>query len=267
MNIEISRYKKIKALHEDWPKNAIMTSSALKRHGFSDQLIQRYCSSGWLVRIGSGGFIRHSEKPSIEGALYAIQSELKKPIHIGGVTALKIHGLAHYLESSPSTKTYLYNTTGGKHNLPTWFKSFDQEQSLHYIRYHLFSEEIGLKSQQMNSLDVLVSTPERAILEMLYLVPRMISIEHAYQLIENLQTIRPDLMQSLLNKCKHILVKRVFLCLAELARLPVMNHININMIELGAGERTIPPGGKYFPKYKLTIPYKEIDQFEEEFNV
>ena len=79
MNIENNalRYEKIKSLYKDWPKNALMTSSALKKQGVSDQHIQRYCASGWLTRIGAGGFVRNGEEPSWEGALYAIQAELK----------------------------------------------------------------------------------------------------------------------------------------------------------------------------------------------
>lgn len=106
------RYKKIKSLYMDWPKNAIITSSSLKKHGFSDQLIQKYCASGWLIRVGGGAFVRYSEHPTLEGALYAIQFELKKPIHVGGLTALQIHGLAHYLElSSKKETTYITQRT------------------------------------------------------------------------------------------------------------------------------------------------------------
>lgn len=269
MDIEnsTSRYKKVKDLYKDWPKNAIMTSLSLKKHGFSDQLIQRYCASGWLTRIGVGGFIRHSEEPSWEGALYAIQSELKKPIHVGGLSALQIHGLAHYLELSSQKETYLYNTTEAKHKLPGWFQYFNQKQSFHYVQYHLFSDEIGLKTHYIDGSDIVISEPERAILEALYCVPKQLSVEHASQLVENLQTIRPELMQELLCSCQHILVKRLFLCLAELNQLPVVKHLDKSRIHLGSGERTIAPGGKYFPKYKLTIPYKGTDQLEESFDV
>lgn len=259
------RYKKIKSLYMDWPKNAIITSSSLKKHGFSDQLIQKYCASGWLIRVGGGAFVRYSEHPTLEGALYAIQFELKKPIHVGGLTALQIHGLAHYLELSSKKETYLYNTTNDKHNLPSWFQYFSQKQTFHYVQSHLFAEELGLKLHYMSGADIFISEPERAILEALYQVPKQLSVEHAHQLVENLQTIRPDFMQKLLCSCRHILVKRLFLCLAELNKLPVVKYLDKKLIHLGSGERRITPGGKYFPKYKLTMPYNPTDQLEEIF--
>lgn len=269
MNIEnnAERYEKIKSLYKDWPKNAIMTSSTLKKQGISDQHIQRYCSSGWLTRIGAGGFVRNGEEPSWEGALYAIQSELDKPVHVGGLTALRIHGLAHYLELSSHKEIYLYNTTETKHKLPGWFAYFNKKQTFHYVQCHLFAEESGIKLEQVGGSDILVSQPERAILEALYLVPKQLSVEHASQLVENLQTIRPDVMQKLLESCQHILVKRLFLCLAELNQLPVIKHLDSKRIDLGSGERRIPPGGKYYAKYKLTLPYNGTDHLEENFDV
>ncbi len=264
--MSIVNNNKIKILFEDWPKNAIMTTSSLKKHSFSDQLIQKYCASGWLIRIGSGGFVRYSEKPTWTGALYAIQQELNKPIHIGGITALEIHGLSHYLNLSQEKTYYLYNTTNTRHHLPAWFTYFNQNHSFIYKQAHLFKEEIGIIRKVSDGSEIFISEPERAILEALYLVPEL-SIEHASQLVENLQTIRPDNMQKLLESCRHILIKRLFLCLAELNRLPVLKHLNINRINLGSGERTIPPGGKYFSKYKLTLPYQNTDNLEENFNV
>ena len=126
---------------------------------------------------------------------------------------------------------------------------------------------MGLKVEQVGGSDILVSQPERAILEAIYLAPKQLSVEHASQLVENLQTIRPDIMQKLLVSCQHILVKRLFLCLAELNQLPVIKHLDIECIDLGSGERRMPPGGKYFSKYKLTLPYKNTDHLEENFDV
>ena len=266
MSIDIKN--KLQFLHCAWPPNAILTTYALKAKGFSDQLIQKYCHSGWLRRIGPGAFVRQNDWAIWQGGLYAIQHDLKKNIHIGGLTALEFRGLAHYLGSSPEKIIYLYNTSSSKTKLPGWFVDyFGQKTIFNYKQRHLFNEEIGLKTQVVEGLEIILSEPERAILELLYLVPEVISVEHAGNLVENLQTIRPKMMQQLLEGCRHILIKRLFLCLADLCQLPILKHLQINKIMLGSGDRTVNPGGRYFSKYKLVLSLSNSDDSEENVNV
>lgn len=266
MSIDIKN--KLQFLHTAWPSNAILTTSALKANGFSDQLIQKYCHSGWLRRIGVGAFVRQNDQPIWQGGLYAIQHDLKKNIHIGGLSALELSGLAHYLGLAPEKMTYLYNTSSNKVKLPGWFvKYFNSKGIFSYKQCHIFDKEIGLKTQVIEGLEIIVSEPERAILELLYLVPKIVSVEHAANLVENLQTIRPENMQRLLESCRHILIKRLFLCLADLRQLPVLKYLDTHKIILGSGDRTINPGGKYFPKYKLVLSYGDFDDLEEKINV
>jgi len=62
-----------------------------------------------------------------------------------------------------------------------------------------------------------------------------------------------------------ILVKRLFLCMADLCQLPVLKYLYMEKIDLGFGDRIVAPGGKYFPKYKIVLPYG--DDSEEDINV
>lgn len=258
MNIE--NESKLKLLHHFWPTNAILTSVALKQKGFSDQLIQNYCRSGWLKRIAPAAFIRQHDQAIWQGGLYAIQMDLKKSVHLGGLTALELHGLAHYLGLASGKTIYFYNTSSTKCRLPGWFSHyFNQARKFDFIQCHIFEEEIALESQRIEGLDIVISTPERAILELLYLVPQTISVEHAANLVENLQSIRPDTMQHLLESCRHILIKRLFLCLADLCKLPVLKYLRLNTIDLGSGDRTVNPGGKYFSNYKLVLSYNKLE--------
>ncbi len=266
--MSIAYRDKLKKLHRAWPRNAVITTSALKAKGFSDQLIQKYSHSGWLKRIGVGAFIRQNDQVSWQGSLYAIQHDLKKSIHIGGLTALERSGLGHYLGLSSEKMVYLYNTASTRQSLPGWFiKYINQEGNINYKQCHIFDEEIGLETQLFEGLEIVISQPERAILEVLYLVPEHISVEHASKLVENLQNIRPEITQQLLESCRHILIKRLFLCLADLCQLPILKHLNTDKIDLGSGDRTVMPGGKYFPKYKHVLPYDDNDDLEEDVSV
>ena len=262
--MSIAIKNKLKYLHEGWPPNTVITARSLRAKGFSDQLIQKYCQSGWLIRLGHGAFQRQYDKTVWVGGLYAIQHDLKKPIHIGGLTALEYAGLAHYLKMSSQTTIYLYNTTTTKTQLPRWFHDYFNNEGLFiYKQVQLFSKEIGLKTQLIDGLEVIVSDPERAILELLYLVPSVISFEHATQLLENLQTIRPAMMQELLESCHHILVKRLFLCLAELNDLPVIKYLDTKTINLGSGTRRIATGGQYIAQYDLVIPFDNVNEIDD----
>lgn len=259
---------KLQFLHQAWPSNAVLTTCTLKAKGFSDQLIQKYCHSGWLRRIGVGAFVRQNDQAIWQGGLYAIQHDLKKNIHLGGLTALELSGLAHYLGLAPEKIIYLYNTSSTKNKLPGWFiKHFNQKAIFTYKQCYIFDKEIGLKTQIIEGLEIIVSEPERAILELLYLVPEVVSVEHAANLVENLQTIRPENMQCLLESCRHILIKRLFLCLADWCQLPILKYLRIDKIALGSGDRTINSGGRYFPKYKLVLSYSDPSNLAEDINV
>ena len=99
-----------------------------------------------------------------------------------------------------------------------------------------------------------ISTPERASLEMLYLVPHSQSIEEAWLLMEGLVTLRPRLVQSLLAACNSIKVRRLFLYLAEQHQHPWFERLDVDALDLGVGNRSIVSGGRLDPKYHITVP-------------
>ena len=103
-----------------------------------------------------------------------------------------------------------------------------------------------------------ISAPERAILEMLTLVPAQQGFDEAFKIIENALTLRPSLMQELLRQCDSIKVKRLFLYMAEKAQLTVADRLLQNAIDLGQGKRVIVKNGRLDQKYLITIP-KDYD--------
>ena len=66
--------------------------------------------------------------------------------------------------------------------------------------------------------------------------------------------MRPKVLQSLLEECKSVKVKRLFLFMAEKAQLPVLKKLNIDRIDLGSGKRVIIPGGKFDSSYNISYP-------------
>lgn len=228
----------------------------LNQLGIYQQLVNTYLKSSWIEKLGRGAFILSGDKVSWEGAMHAIQNHLQLSIHPGGKTALQLLGNAHYVPMGQKYPVYLYGTSGEK--LPAWFKQHDWSVNVHYSTSELFSEQtpsLGLTEKSFGTFSLKLSTLERAILEVLYHVPHMVSFEEASLFMENLQTLRPRLVQELLEACQSVKVKRLFLHLAERLEQPWAKNLDVTKVDLGSGKRMIAPGGDYDAKYQLSVPF------------
>ena len=118
--------------------------------------------------------------------------------------------------------------------------------------------DLGLTEQRSpEGYPLTTATPERAILELLHLAPKEFDLVEAGQIVEGMTSLRPKLMQSLLEACTSVKVRRLFLYLAERADLAVMRHLKVEQIDLGSGDRSLVKMGRYVPKYRLLLP-KEL---------
>jgi len=102
-----------------------------------------------------------------------------------------------------------------------------------------------------------MSGMERAIMEVLRLVRNNEDIVHACQLMEGLTTLRPELVQELLENCRSHKVKRLFLWSAETADHAWFSRLDIARIDLGKGKRHLYRGGAFNRKYRITVPPQE----------
>jgi hypothetical protein len=80
---------------------------------------------------------------------------------------------------------------------------------------------------------LVVSTPEKAALEMCYLVPTVITFSEAALIIESLSRMRPRILQSLLESCASYKAKRLLLYLAEYYEHQWIFEIDLKKIDLG----------------------------------
>lgn len=185
------------------------------------------------------------------GGLYAIQNQLKLDIHVGGKTALQLKGLAHFLPMELK-KIFLFGSSGQK--LPSWFKSYDWDVEIDYIMTNLFGNNVGLSEQDYGNFSIKVSSPERAIMEVLYSVPQKQTFGEASLLMENLISLRPRVVGELLRNANSVKVKRLFLYLTEKHGHQWIKKLDLSSVDLGKGKRVIVKGGVYNPRYRITIP-------------
>jgi len=245
---------KLNQLLANWPAHAIFTCSWLFGEGFGYDLLAKYRNSGWLKPIGHGAVARAGDHVDWTGGLYALQIQLKLPIYVGGKSALLLKGLAHFIPHGKGWELTLYAPP--KTKLPTWFRNYDWEPKVRLVTSHLFAIELntGFSTQEQGAFSFQISAPERAILEFLLLVPQEESFEEAKLLMEGLTTLRPKLVQELLEACRSVKVKRLFLFLAEECNHSWMKKIDAAKLKLGRGKRVIQKDGIFNMKYGITVP-------------
>jgi Transcriptional regulator, AbiEi antitoxin, Type IV TA system/Transcriptional regulator, AbiEi antitoxin N-terminal domain len=243
---------KINKLLQAWPKGTVAVHPWLQAHGVSRKLAEQYRRRGWIDAIGRGAFVRRGDNVEWPGAVYALQKEVGNRVHPGGRTALELYGLAHFLRLSARAPVYLYGTPGER--LPTWFRMHDWKLPVRYSATGLFSRELGLTSRSFGDFAIDVSSPERAVLEYLDGFPGDASFEEAREVVEALGTPRPEALQSLLEACTSVKVKRMFLFLADEAKHPWRAKLKDKRIKLGRGKRSLVPEGKFDSRYLITVP-------------
>jgi len=244
---------KINRLISQWPRGTVSAASYLNMLGFGYDLLVRYKKSGWIQSFGRGAYILYGDKVEWPGALYALQTQLGLHVHPGGKTALELKGYAHYLPSG-KRKIFLYGTQGQV--LPNWFKGERLGVDIAMTRTNLFPGDSQEDFSEFIEKDFFmrISSPERAAMEMLHLVPGKISFEEALLIMENLVSLRPDMVQRLLAMCRSIKVKRLFMYMSERQEHAWVSDLDLSKIDLGKGKRMIVPNGKYDRKYLTTVP-------------
>lgn len=239
----------IKKIMKSHSHNTVLTAEEMLRSGFSRDLQRSAVRSGWLTRIGSGAYTVLNEQVSLEGAIYTLQKELNMSIHLGGYTVLnEKYGKTHNITIDRKPQLFCYRGE----RLPVWFrKKFESTYDLFTTSF--LPIDAGFIQEEQSNFTIKIPAAERAILEMLYVTPSHQTLQETYQVMELLGTLKPALMQSLLENCTSIKVKRLCLYMAEKAGLAWFKRIDPNAIDLGKGDREITKNGQYNKKYRIVV--------------
>lgn len=245
---------KIKNIIEQTPNGGVLLSSWLSANGLSRSEQTNYVKTGWLSRVCSGVYHISTQTIRLYPSLQSLSCMSDFKYHIGSLTALDLKGFSHYGQLG-NLKAYVYASE-------KWLPCFDKVNwDITPIRVKTNNyEDIGLTSITVEGVDVIISSPERAIFEYLDMIPEMANPMDVYYIIEMLTTLRPRLINKLLMKTS-IKTRRLFLYMAEKAKHPWFEELSLEDINLGSGDRSITPGGVYDKKYKIVIP-KELADYE-----
>lgn len=250
--------EKINQLVKEWKRGTVKLSTTLEVKGYQKDLLNKYVKSRWLESLGYGAYKLAEDNVDWYGALSALQDQKRLNIHPGGKTALELKGYAHYL-SKNTVRIQLFGNYEEK--LPKWYTKQEWMKKTNYMQTNLFGDNVSsyLSDTEIQGIRLKISSPELAAMEMVYLIPKEQSFDEANKIMEGLTTLRPNLLQDLLENCNSVKVKRLFLYLAEKNEHQWFEDLKMERINLGSGKRVIAEDGRLDKKYNITVP-KEYDE-------
>ena len=253
----LSSANKINKLLSEGIPNGLYFSEWLAANGYSPQLLQQYRNTGWLEMLNRGVYYRAGEQLSAYAAVASCAKQTQNHLRLAAHSALELHGVMHFV---PMGKPRAMVTTDQRHKMQ-WLQSDLFDRDFHYF----FTPQLPTEEPEMwtdHGLQLPASSQELAILECIYLAPKWYSYMDVFYLMEMLSTLRPKLVQTLLERTTSYRVKRVFLYMAEKAAYPWSKKLDLSRIDLGTGTmQLVEDGGAYISKYKITIP-QELKEYE-----
>lgn len=248
---------KLNLLLQHWPSGLVMTDVCLESLGINKDLKHRYIKSNWLAVVGHGAVQRAGDVVEWQGGVSALQDQLHTNIHVAGKTALEVHGLGHFAQFN-AKGVVLFATRNAI--IPKWFLKHDWGIALEITKSSFLPHDMALEKKEVRGLMLTISSPERALFELLYFVPNRQSFEESALIMENLIGLRPTIVQQLLEQCRSIKVKRLFLFLAQRLRHPWFEMLDSSKVDIGEGKRSIVKHGVLEKKYQITIPKGFINE-------
>ena len=228
----------LKSLYARLAPGTPVTSEELVRLGVSADLAVYYARAGWLVRLARGVFRRPEQALSLHPSLKLLESRIEG-LHVGGKSALDWQGVRQYVAQQETL--HLYGWTAAR--LPEWFlKEFPAE----YHRKRLFDEQPGallhvLPFEGRNEAPQ-VSTPERALLELLSEVGVRQPMQEARELLESTYNLRGAVLQELLARCTSVKTVRLCLQLGRELSLPWMAKLLPDELPTGSDRPWVSRG-------------------------
>ena len=221
---------KLNTLYTRLPMGSPITSAQLAELGVSADLAVHYARSGWLKRLGRGVYCRPGEALSLHPSLVVLQQQIAG-FHVGGKTALEWYGVRQYV--SQQAALHLYGWAAAR--LPDWFgQHFPGE----YHRKRLFNEQPeqmpGVGPFENHNSAPLVSTPERALLELLDEVGVRQPLQEAREIAEGTYNLRAEVLMDLLKRCTSVKTVRLCLHLGRELALPWVGKLDEAVLPKGS---------------------------------
>lgn len=250
--------RKLNRLQQELPEGLLADAAWMEGHGYSSALRSQYVRSGWLDSPARRVYRRSRTPLTWQQVVVSLQKVLDLPLTVGGRTALEQQGYAHYL-AAETREVRLY----GPKRPPTWLAGLPLDVAFRWHNsqrlFHGDADALHEPSPVMVgagglTLPIRYSSKERAVLELLDELPEHESFHQVDALIEGMSDLSPRRLQTLLEACASVKVKRLFLFFADRHRHAWRSRLNMSRVDLGSGKRVLVKGGKLDPRYNITVP-------------
>ena len=213
----------------------LYSSRDLQALGLASTAAARLAQSGWLKRLERGTYQVPNAKLDMNKALAYLS--LKVPeLHVGGKTALAWRGTRHNL--AHQERLNLWGLKAGR--LPAWFTDlFNVTYQSTRIFDNTLPPRFGLAPLPAGNPKVMVSVPERALLELFSDTGKLQSLEETLNIAESVRHLRPDVLETLLTHTTRVKVVRLAKLLAESLDLPWLEIAKKHNERLGSSSRWI----------------------------
>jgi hypothetical protein len=255
--MSITTGTKINQLLATVDHSGLLFSGWLKSQGYSEQLQKRYRDSKWLTSLTRGVMYRTGSKLSAFAALASCNVQTGTNLRIAAHSALEFAGFNHYV---PMGKPVLTVALADLCKRPAWMIDDKFDMTFRTFNTDTFSS-IEVSTKNTDSGKLIISSPELAFLECLLLAPKYYDYVDLYYIMEQLTTLRSDIVQHLLETTNNYRVKRLFLYMAEKAGHYWFEEICLDKLDLGSSKLRLSSNGTYISKYKITIP-KSLSDYE-----
>ena len=227
-----------KALLASLPRGEPLSTSALQARGLSAFRASALARSGWLVHLARGVYMLPGDTLTRDGCLAFLLTQTPG-LHVGSKTALALRGV----QQNIAFREHLSLWGAAPRRLPEWFT---QRFPASYQATQLFDDTLpkafGLQALPAGDSRVLVSVPERAMLELLSDVGKVQSLNETRELVESLPGLREKVLDKLLMHSTRIKVVRMAATLSSSMKLPWAALASKHSERIGGGARWVAVG-------------------------
>ena len=220
------------------PRGGPLGMEILAAHGITAKRASALVRSGWLLRLGRGAYGLPGDTLQRDACLAFLARQVPG-LHVAGKTALAWRGVRHNLAYRETV--VLWSDQPAR--LPRWLDGVVQ---VRYRVAHIFDPDLpaglGLAALAGGHPELPVSSPERALLELLSETGSFEGLEEVRQLVESTRNLRLPLLDELFGHLTRIKVVRLAAQLASELELPWAELAQQHSRRLGGGRRWVAVG-------------------------
>ena len=246
------------------PYGLVATRRWLLRAGMSTSALDNQIKSGQLLSVRPGVYVRPGTRLVWQGVVCSLE-RMGTDLVVGGATALEEQGRAPELPLSGRRSIQLH----GLDPLPPWANRLDlpetfRRRSTGWLTASGTDSDAEGRSRAFFLITaapwgdgfrtIRISTPERALFELLKDVPQSVSFERAERFLEGLSDLSPRRLELLLQRTPSVKIRRLFFWLAERQGHPWARPLRPDDFDLGRGKLVLAKGGRFVSRYGITVP-------------